>query len=121
MAFRATRVLLGYRLPDYNAPSQVILRTVKENGPLTVAQIWEKLANDASFKSKNHMKNVLDALRRQKRLIPKPADRTVKQSIHQYHLGDKPIIVDADGNLLRAEMTMGASVTGVNSQATETQ
>ncbi|EKX34925.1 hypothetical protein GUITHDRAFT_118859 [Guillardia theta CCMP2712] len=109
MAFRATKVLLGVRLPDYSLPSQAILRAIQESGPLTVAQLWEKMSQGDKFKTKNHMKRVIDVLREQQRVVAKPVDRTVKRSPHAYHLGLKPKIVDANGNLIEVNVSKATS------------
>ena len=120
MAFRATKVLLGVRLPDYSLPSQAILRAIQENGPLTVAQMWERVSQGDKFKTKNHMKRVLDLLREQKRVFTMPVDRTVKRSPYAYHLGLQPKIVDANGNLSEVNISQ-ASSGSANEQTMGTQ
>uniref|UniRef100_A0A6T8M2F2 HTH HARE-type domain-containing protein n=1 Tax=Hemiselmis andersenii TaxID=464988 RepID=A0A6T8M2F2_HEMAN len=99
MAFRATAVNLWKLVPQTDAPTQILLRTIRSEGkPVTTEQLWQKVKAEhgEKFRSKLHMKDCLDVLRKAQRVIVKPVDPTKKAS-WGYRLGPKPNIILEDG------------------------
>mmetsp|Transcript_48259 Transcript_48259/g.75370 ORF Transcript_48259/g.75370 Transcript_48259/m.75370 type:complete len:113 (-) Transcript_48259:484-822(-) len=93
LLFRASAASLARRIPDPDLPSQVVLRAIKEHGPMTTNQIWEKVQEETQFRSKRHMKMVLDFLREQQRLLTKSTNRDKPSAApFEYHLGRRPNI-----------------------------
>mmetsp|Transcript_6085 Transcript_6085/g.14652 ORF Transcript_6085/g.14652 Transcript_6085/m.14652 type:complete len:120 (+) Transcript_6085:38-397(+) len=99
MAFRGTLVKLRKIIPTVDSPTQIILRTVRsEEKPLTTEQLWQKVreSHGEKFRAKMFLKECLDVLRKEQRLIVKPIDPAKKAS-WGYRLGPKPKIILEDG------------------------
>mmetsp|Transcript_4600 Transcript_4600/g.9057 ORF Transcript_4600/g.9057 Transcript_4600/m.9057 type:complete len:150 (-) Transcript_4600:29-478(-) len=104
MALRMTAVLRGRWRPPFTAPTQVILRAIRDAPkPPTNEELWEKVAQseresgEKHFPAKVYMKRCLKYLKDNERIVAKPLYHDGPPSSFVYRLRKKPMIIKEDG------------------------